>query len=283
MDTDDTDSGEGCEGLRRDASPGGRGDLRISDSRRAMSGEERTAETVSLVPVYIMGKRYEVPASLTIQKAMEYAGYQLVRGCGCRGGVCGACGTVYRFPDSYRVEVGLACQTVVQPNMYLTQIPFFPANKATYDLEELSPTGAQLARLYPELFKCVGCNTCTRSCPMEIDVMDLIARALRGDIAKVAELSFSCVMCGLCTARCPAELVQYNVAILCRRLYARHLVPRAEHLAERVDEIEAGKYEDMLEGLMAEGQEELRRRYVAREIEPERAGEDWMPEDRGYL
>ncbi len=123
MDTDDTDSGEGCEGLRGDASPGGRGDLRISDSRRGMSGEERTAETVSLVPVYIRGKRYEVPASLTIQKAMEYAGYQLVRGCGCRGGVCGACGTVYRFPDSYRVEVGLACQTVVQPNMYLTQIP----------------------------------------------------------------------------------------------------------------------------------------------------------------
>ena len=62
-----------------------------------------------LVPIFIMGKKYDVPASLTIQKAFEYAGYQLVRGCGCRGGICGACGTVYRFPGSYRIEVGLAC------------------------------------------------------------------------------------------------------------------------------------------------------------------------------
>ena len=39
-----------------------------------------------LVPIFIMGKRYEVAPSITIQKAMEYAGYQLIRGCGCRGG-----------------------------------------------------------------------------------------------------------------------------------------------------------------------------------------------------
>ena len=38
-----------------------------------------------LVPIFVMGKRYEVPDSLTIQKALEYAGYMLVRGCGCRG------------------------------------------------------------------------------------------------------------------------------------------------------------------------------------------------------
>ena len=248
-----------------------------------MSDTERSPEDAPLVPVYIMGKRYEVPASLTIQKAMEYAGYQLIRGCGCRGGICGACATVYRFPETYRIEVGLACQTVVQPNMYLAQIPFFPANKATYDLEALAPTGAQVGRLYPELFKCVGCNTCTRSCPMEIDVMEVIALAIRGDIARAAELSFSCVMCGLCTTRCPAELVQYNVAILCRRLYARHLVPSAAHLAARVEEVADGRYADALAELMGAGPEGLRRRYSEREIEPERAGEDWIPEDRTYL
>ena len=93
----------------------------------AASPEER-------VPIFIMGKKYEVPASLTIQKALEYAGYQLIRGCGCRGGICGACGTLYRYPDSYRIEVGLACQTVVQPNMYITQIPFFPGNKAVFNI-----------------------------------------------------------------------------------------------------------------------------------------------------
>ena len=79
--------------------------------------EVQTTQKDELVPIFIMGKRYEVPPSLTIQKAMEYAGYQLIRGCGCRGGICGACGTVYRFPGSYKIEVGLACQTIVQPNM----------------------------------------------------------------------------------------------------------------------------------------------------------------------
>ena len=44
-----------------------------------------------MVNVYFFGKKYSVPHSLTIMKAMEYAGYQLIRGCGCRNGFCGAC------------------------------------------------------------------------------------------------------------------------------------------------------------------------------------------------
>ena len=51
---------------------------------------EELAENKNLIPIFVMGKRYDVPDSLTIQKAMEYAGYQLIRGCGCRGGICGA-------------------------------------------------------------------------------------------------------------------------------------------------------------------------------------------------
>ena len=43
----------------------------------------------NMVNVYLMGKKYSVPSSLTIMGAMEYAGYQLVRGCGCRCGFCG--------------------------------------------------------------------------------------------------------------------------------------------------------------------------------------------------
>ncbi len=65
----------------------------------------------SLVPIYIMGKRYEVPQGLTIMSALEWAGYQLIRGCGCRGGFCGACATVYRVPGNFRIHVGMACQT----------------------------------------------------------------------------------------------------------------------------------------------------------------------------
>lgn len=237
----------------------------------------------SKVPIFVMGKRFDVPASLTIQKAMEHAGYQLKRGCGCRGGICGACATVYRKPDSPRVEIGLACQTVVEPHMHLTQVPFFPANRAEYDIEELEPTGATIAELYPEIFKCVGCNTCTRGCPMDIDVMEYVGQAMRGNIAKAAELSFDCVMCGICAARCPAEEVQYNIGILARRLYGRHLAPRADHMHEQVDAIKSGSYEEDLQALMKMSQDELKELYKKRQIEPEGTPDHWVPEDKTGL
>jgi heterodisulfide reductase subunit C len=245
--------------------------------------EVEKKEREDLVPIFIMGKRYDVPSSLTIQKAMEYAGYQLIRGCGCRGGICGACGTVYRFPGSYKIEVGLACQTMVLPNMYLAQIPFFPATKSVYDIEKVNPTIDTLVKAYPELLRCLQCNTCTKSCPMDIQVMDYIAAGMRGDITKLAELSFDCVMCGLCTSRCPAELCQYNIAILGRRLYGKDIAPKAEHMSLMVKKIEESKYEKMLKELMDTDEETLKKLYTARETEPEQAGEDWTPQDKTYL
>jgi formate hydrogenlyase subunit 6/NADH:ubiquinone oxidoreductase subunit I len=222
-----------------------------------------------MVKIYLMGKQHEVPVGLTIQKAMEYAGYRLLRGCGCRGGFCGACGTVYRVGSDYRLKVGLACQTVVQDQMYLAQIPFFPAVRAQYRVEDLPATAETMIALYPEILRCVGCNTCRKVCPQEIEVMRYIAAAQRGDIRKLADLSFDCLMCGLCASRCPAEIVQYNVAILGRRLYSRHLVRPAAHLAARVQEIERGECEADLAAMAGADEATLRRLYDAREIEPE--------------
>jgi heterodisulfide reductase subunit C len=236
-----------------------------------------------LVPIFVMGKRYEVPDTLTIQKALEYAGYMLVRGCGCRGGICGACGTVFRFPNSYRIEVGLACQTVVQPDMYIAQIPFFPGNKAVYDIESLPAVGGTIAALYPEVFKCVGCGTCTRSCPMDIDVLGYISKAIQGDIAAVAEGSFDCVMCGLCAARCPSEEVQFNIAILARRLYARHLVPKAGHLEIAVKALQGKAYDKALQELKNKSLDELKKLYKNLEAEPDMADEFWTPQNKSYL
>ena len=245
--------------------------------------EAKANKKEELVPIFIMGKRYEVPPSLTIQKAMEYAGYQLIRGCGCRGGICGACGTVYRFPGSYKIEVGLACQTIVQPNMYLTQIPFFPATKSTYDIGKIKPIIETLVKLYPEVLRCLQCNVCTKSCPMDIQVMDYMAAAMRGDIARLAELSFDCVMCGLCTSRCPAEICQYNIAILGRRLYARYVAAKAEHLSFMAQEVEKGKFEQRVRQLMDTNEETLRDLYNKREMEPEQVDEEWTPKDHTYL
>ncbi|MEW6276006.1 MAG: 4Fe-4S dicluster domain-containing protein [Bacillota bacterium] len=226
------------------------------------------AEEKEMVNIYIMGKHYQVPYGLTIMKAMEYAGYRFIRGCGCRGGFCGACGTVYRKPGDFRLKVGLACQTVVEDGMHLTQIPFYPANKATYNLEEVTPTLGTLLQHYPETTRCLGCNACTRICPQELEVMHYIAAAQRGDIEKLANMSFDCIMCGLCASRCPAEIVQYNVAILGRRLYGRHIALRAGHLAKRVEEIKAGKFDAEINRLMQMSKAELQKLYDARDIEP---------------
>jgi len=227
------------------------------------------AETENLISVYIMGKRYEVPASLTIMKAMEYAGYTLVRGVGCRGGFCGACATVYRIRDDARLHFGLACQTMVQPDMYLGQIPFFPTQRAAYDLSQLSTAPATMWKLYPEILRCLGCGTCTKSCPQDIDVKGYMAQLMRGDIAGAADRSFDCIMCGLCAARCPAEESQYNYAILARRLYGRYLAPRSQHLADRLAEIDHGDFKDAIQQLRAADKESLKKQYAERDIEPE--------------
>ena len=223
----------------------------------------------SMVDIYIMGKRYPVPAGLTIMKAMEYAGYRYLRGCGCRGGFCGACGTVFRTKDSYKIKKGLACGTVVEDGMYIAQLPFFPANKAKYDIAKLAPSAGTILSLYPEIARCVSCNSCTKICPQDIEVMDYISAALRGDIEKAATMSFDCIMCGLCASRCTGEMVQYNVGILCRRLYGKHILPKAKHVRLRLDEIKSGKFSSEMEILMKSDEKSLRKRYDTRDMEPE--------------
>jgi ferredoxin len=149
--------------------------------REAVEQEERTSLAEELgVRIYIMGKEYRVPAGLTIMKAMEYAGYKFIRGAGCRAGFCGACGTVYRKEGEYKLRFAVACQKLVEDGMFLVQLPFAPAPRVSYDLEKLRPTENVLLKLYPELARCVACNTCTKACPQEIPVMDYIQAALRG-------------------------------------------------------------------------------------------------------
>ncbi|MEO0079558.1 MAG: 4Fe-4S dicluster domain-containing protein [candidate division WOR-3 bacterium] len=223
-----------------------------------------------LVTIFVMGDPYRVPKELTIMKAMEFAGFRFIRGCGCRGGFCGACGTVYRTRDSYKLKVGLACQTVVEEGMFLTQIPFYPANKKEYEIAKLQPDTQVLVRHYPELMRCIACNSCTKICPQDIDVMGYIQAAIRGDIARVADMSFDCIMCGLCASRCPAEIVHYNVALLARRLYGAKIAPKAPHLAERLKEIAAGKFTAGLDRLTRMNEAELSEKYYKeRDIEPE--------------
>jgi Fe-S oxidoreductase len=167
--------------------------------------------------------------------------------------------------------------------MYIAQIPFFPGNRAVYDVAEAEADAETVAALYPEIFRCVACNACTNACPMDIKVMDYVNAAMRGDIAEAARISFDCVMCGLCASRCMAEIVQYNVGVLCRRLYGAHISPRAGHLKTRVEEIESGKYDEGLKSLEGASVKELKALYTSRQTEPQGAPEDWMPDDTNNL
>ena len=214
----------------------------------------------------ITGKRYDIPLGLTILKAYEYAGYQLVRGVGCRGGLCGACATIYRLAGSHRRRACLACQTAVQEGMILAPVQFYPANRPGYELEELQdPTRAAVA-VYPELANCLGCNACTKICPQGIDVMTYVAAILRGDLEQAADLSFDCIMCGLCATTCPAEISQYNAALLARRLFARYLVKGSPNVPRRTAEIRSGRYADELGKLAILDDAELKKLYAAREF-----------------
>lgn len=221
----------------------------------------------NLIPVYIMGRRYEVPEGLTIMKALEWSGYTLTRGCGCRGGFCGACSTVYRVPGDFRLKVGLACQTPVKAGMVLAQIPFFPSNKAIYDMEKVGPPTEALIELYPEIARCLGCNTCTNVCPIKLQPMYFMAAAMRGDFAQAAELSFECIMCGLCAARCPAQIAPYNVALFVRRYYSKYIRAEPRCLGARVHEIRSGQHDRDLSQLTEASESELKKMYVEREFE----------------
>ena len=220
-----------------------------------------------MVTVYFDGKGCEVPADLTIMTAMEHAGFRLVRGCGCRHGFCGACGTIYRMKGINKLHFVLACQTQVRDGMYVASLPFFPLNRRNYRLEELSASHSVMMSLFPEIFACVACNTCTKGCSRDLDVMQYIAYAKRNALEDCARESFDCVGCGICAARCPAEISHPLVGLLARRLVGRFIRPESPHNKARVAEIAAGRHDGPLEELAALPEDELRGLYNAREIE----------------
>lgn len=218
------------------------------------------------VRIFIMDKAFDVPEGLTIIQAMEYAGYKLKKGCGCRSGYCGACGTTWQKQDDSKIYVGLACQSVVEDGMRFGHIGLFLAPKPVYDIEELKPLSGTIARIYPEILKCIGCNSCTKVCPQGIDVMQVAQAMKKGDIEQAAKLSFTCLMCGLCASKCPAWTVQYNAALLCRRLYAKYEVSESEQLKIRIQEIEKGKFDAEIEELKNMSEAELREKYKNRDM-----------------
>jgi len=219
------------------------------------------------VNIFLFGKKYEVPSGATIMSGMEYAGYKLVRGCGCRCGFCGACAIIYRVKGDRELKVALSCQAQVADNMYIATLPFFPLVKQNFDINKIRPDERIMMQLYPEIYSCIGCNACTKSCAQGLKTMQYIAYAQRAEYAKCAKESFDCVMCGICSFRCPANISHPQVGLLTRRLYGKYIASPSKHLENRVKEIENGDHEALLAKLMDRPLDEIKELYNIREIE----------------
>ena len=241
--------------------------MATTKTAKKKSETQKKSTAKEMITVLIMGKAYKVPADATIMGAIEYAGYQIKRGAGCREGFCGACATAYRLPNDYKIYTGLACTTLVEEGMWLSQLPAIPAEKPVYNLNKLKPDVTAFQKIYPEIFRCVACNTCTKACPQDLEVMDYIQAAKRGDIEAVMDLSFDCVMCGLCAIRCPAEIVQFNVGLLAKRLYGKYLAPKSPELEKRIKEVKKRKYDQEYDELMSAKKNALKKKYYDRDME----------------
>lgn len=220
-----------------------------------------------MISMKLMGEEHLVPFGLTIMAAIEYAGYKLVRGVGCRAGFCGACPAIYHKANDYKLYTALACQTLVEDGMCLVQIPFVPLTRKMYNLAQIRPTSNIILQYYPEVARCVSCNTCTRACPQNVAVMDYIQAALRSDFERAAHLSFDCIQCGICSSRCPADIKHYHVAQVVRRLHARYIMPPSQHLTHRIQELESGMYATELDTMMQMSLIELKHSYENRTFE----------------
>lgn len=239
----------------------------MATKKAATKKAKKVTPKKEMATVFLMGKAHKVPADATIMGAIEYAGYLIKRGAGCREGFCGACATVYRLPGDYKIYTGLACTTIVEDQMWLAQLPSFPGQKAIYDLEKIEPSVSTIQKLYPEVFRCVACNTCTKACPQDLEVMDYIQAAKQGNIERLMDLSFDCLSCGLCAIRCPSEIVQYNVGILGRRLYGRYLAQESKQLKKRIREVKSRKFDKEYKSMMKMTEKELKKIYYDRDTE----------------
>jgi len=74
-------------------------------------------------------------------------------------------------------------------------------------------------------------------------------------------------MCGICSSRCPAGISHPQVGLLARRITGKYLASESRHLTNRVREVEAGDFTELIEAIMAKPLEELKNLYNTREIE----------------
>ena len=235
-----------------------------------------------MVAVEIKGKAHHVPAGTTVLSAMWYAGYNIIRGVGCLGGVCGACTIIYTHQGSEESTLGLGCMTLVEEGMSVALIPelmpwplgwsAYPDGKPTYHQETLPDQKRQFLELYPEAVQCRNCNACNKVCPQDIPIKETVWKAADGQFDEAAEMYRTCIMCGLCISVCPAEMKPSLYGLYARRAHGMVDVPRPPMLITRIEQIQSGQYDSEWSRLLAMSEEELTRHTSEAAVTGERKG-----------
>jgi hypothetical protein len=67
--------------------------------------------------------------------------------------------------------------------------------------------------------------------------------------------------------RCPAGISHPLVGLLARRLTGKYIAPKSQHLADRVEQINSGAYDELIEAIMEKPISEMQELYNHRDIE----------------
>ena len=218
---------------------------------------------IFMITVEIFGKKYLVPADLTVAAAIEYAGLKPIERCG--NGVCGSCLAAYRLKNDGRTRYCLACRQKAEDGMTIISLPPYGFSKNEYKLDEIVNLGNAVGDIYPEIYSCVGCGLCTKVCPQGIDVRKYVGYARNGEYEKCLEESFSCVACGACKSVCPKKIRSPEAALLARRIYGKYLSPKSDGLEKAITKVKDGESERELEDLAGKPLAEIKRLYETRE------------------
>ncbi len=256
----------------------------IKTTPRVATGDRAILpEGAQAIPVYIMGKRYEVPETLTIMKAMEFAGFKFLRGAGCRGGICGACPTVSGWPGI----INCTSDWPVRPWWQLICIlPRSPFIRPTALVTVLRRSAVYRRPSMPFTRSCFVVSLATNAPrPARWMSMFLVISppSSRVTLRRQRDCLLTAFSAACAASRCLGEIPQYHIAMLARRVYGKYILPRAERLKARARAIEDGRYETMLSELSAMSRGKTQKRYVEREREPDFAERgSWQPQDAIY-
>ena len=79
-----------------------------------------------------------------------------------------------------------------------------------------------------------------------------------GEFGKVSEMFMDCVMCGHCVPVCIADIAPNHVAVYASRAQGVFLTALPENLNRRLEQIEAGSYDEEWKRILGLKEEEMK-------------------------